>query len=45
MVKVPRAEDDPALSAAIGVDGVEGLAHVLVKCSLREGGGRNDVDM
>lgn len=31
VVQIPRAEDDPALSAAIGVDGVERLAHILVK--------------
>ena len=31
MVQIPRAEEDPALLAAVRVDGVERLAHVLVK--------------
>lgn len=35
VVQVPGAEDDPALSAAIRVDGVEGLTHALVKRALR----------
>ena len=34
MVQIPRAEDDPALTAAVGVDGVKGLANLLVKRSL-----------
>lgn len=36
MVQVPGAEDDPALPAAVGVDGVELLASLLVKGSLKE---------
>lgn len=36
MVQVPGAEDDPALPAAVGVDGVELLARPLVKRSLKE---------
>lgn len=36
VVQIPRAEDDPVLSVAVWVDGVERPAHVLVKRPLRE---------
>jgi len=46
VVQIPCAEDDPALSAAVGVDGVKGRTRLLLKRPLvrpkkkeREGGG------
>lgn len=37
MVQVPGAEDDAALLAAVGIDGVEGRAHVLIERALKVG--------
>ena len=34
MIQVPRAEDNPAFSVAIGINGMQGLAKVLVKSPL-----------
>lgn len=36
VVQIPGTEEDPALLAAVGVDGVEGQTHILVKRSLQE---------
>ncbi len=45
VVQIPRAEDDPALSAAVGVDGMQSRAHFLVKRSLSRQQRRGGVNM
>lgn len=39
MVQIPGAEDDAALLAAVGIDGVEGRARVPIERALEGGGG------